>query len=146
MKSGAKVTRVQLKISQKNESALIGIVSSEPDYKLTLLINRKLKLKLKNESPLAIEVESGPEVSFSRFTDTSSTPDLVFTLISNRSGKNYLLRKIRNIDYIFTIHNPDNEATIKKISADLKETEGITAIFNIDPASLKEKNLHYIIQ
>lgn len=146
MKSGAKVTRVQLKISQKNESALIGIVSSEPDYKLTLLINRKLKLKLKNESPLAIEDEPGTGVSFSRFTDTSSTPDLVFTLISNRSGKNYLLRKLRNIDYIFTIHNPDNEATIKKISADLKETECITAIFNIDPASLKEKNLHYIIQ
>jgi hypothetical protein len=146
MKIGAKVKKVQLKISQKNESALIGIVSSEPDYKLSLSINRKLRLKLKNQTPVTLTEESGTEFTFSRFMDNSSTHDLVYILISNRNGKNYFLKKLKNIDFLLSIQNHEDEATVKDIVTGLKAIDCITAIFPVDPSLLKDKNLQYITQ
>ncbi|MCU0473954.1 MAG: IPExxxVDY family protein [Bacteroidales bacterium] len=146
MKATPKITRVQLKINQDNESVLLGIVSAEPDYKLSLLLNRKLKISLKNLSPLVLPNGSGGEIAFSRFSDSKSSPGLAYELISNRNGKNFLLKKLKNIDYIFHINNHDNESDISHLASLLRNTECITAVFSIDPASLKDKNLHYVTQ
>jgi hypothetical protein len=146
MRSSPKITRVQLKINQNNQSVLVGIVSAEPDYKLSLTLNRKLKISLKNVAPLLVADDSGAEVPFSRFSDTSSSHGQAYDLTSNRSEKNFLIRKLKNIDYIFQIHNPENEAYIENIISMLRGTESVTAVFNIDSKSLKDKNLHYIIQ
>jgi hypothetical protein len=146
MKSGVKVKRVQLKDNQTNDSDIIGIVSSEPDYKLSLALNRKLKISLKNDSPVVIRGESGVEMAFSRFSDIPAASNPGFDLTSNRSGKNFLLKKLKNIDFIFQVHNPGDEDTVKVITATLKKMECITAVFRIDSASVKDKNLQYIIQ
>jgi len=146
MRSSPKITRVQLKINQNNESVLVGIVSAEPDYKLSLTLNRKLKLSLKNVTPLSIPEDDGNEVIFSRFSDTSSSHGMSYDLVSNRSGKYYFIRKLKNIDYIFQLHNPENVKAKDRIISMLRETESITAVFSIDLKSLKDKNLHYLIQ
>jgi hypothetical protein len=109
MKNTQKITRVQLKISQKDDSLLLGIVSAEPDYKLSLSINRKFRISLKNISPLKIAEESGSEHVFSRFSDSSGSPDILYNLTSNRSGKSFLLKKLKNIDYIFQVQDSENE-------------------------------------
>jgi hypothetical protein len=144
MKATQKITRVQLKINQKNESVLIGIVSSEPDYKISLALNRKLKIGLKHISPVILPDESGTDMTFSRFSDSASSHDILFELISNRSGKSFLLKKLKNIDYIFQIHDPEGEANIEQIMTALRDSECITAVFNIELNSLKDKNLQYI--
>lgn len=146
MKSGAKIKRIQLKDNQTNDPDIIGIVSTEPDYKLSLALNRKLKISLKNDSPIVIREEPGVEVTFSRFSDISAVPNPGYDLTSNRSGKNFLLKKLKNIDFIFQVHNPDDEETVRKITATLKDTECITAVFRIDPATIKDKNIQYVIQ
>jgi hypothetical protein len=146
MKSGVKVKRIHLKDNQTNDSDIIGIVSTEPDYKLSLALNRKLKISLKNYSPVVIRDESGAEIAFSRFSDTSASPDLCYDLTSNRSGKNFLLKKLKNIDFIFQVHSPGDEDAVKLIAATLKNMECITALFRVDPATIKEKNIQYIIQ
>jgi hypothetical protein len=146
MKSGAKIKRIQLKDNQTNDPDIIGIVSTEPDYKLSLALNRKLKISLKNDSPIVIREEPGVEVTFSRFSDISAVPNPGYDLTSNRSGKNFLLKKLKNIDFIFQVHNPEDEDALKAIAATLKNMECITAIFRIDTATIKDKNLQYIIQ
>jgi hypothetical protein len=146
MKSGAKIKRIQLKDNQTNDPDIIGIVSTEPDYKLSLALNRKLKISLKNDSPIVIREEPGVEVTFSRFSDISAVPNPGYDLTSNRSGKNFLLKKLKNIDFIFQVHNPGDEDDLKAIAATLKNMECITAIFRIDTATIKDKNLQYIIQ
>jgi hypothetical protein len=146
MKSGAKVKRVLLKDNQSSNTAIIGIVSSEPDYKLSLAINRKLKISLKNDSPILIIEDAGNNITFSMFSDASGSPHLCYDLTSNRSGKNFLIKRLKNIDFIFQVHNPVNDETIRKIVATLKETECITAVFLIDPVTIKDKNLQYLIQ
>ncbi len=144
MKAAPKITRVKLKINQKHEFILFGIVSPEPDYKISLALNRKLKISLKNISPVILNSGSGNELSFSRFSDSAASPDLIYDLISNRSGKNYLLKKLKNIDYIFRIYNPEDEVNIDQILSLLRETECLSAVFTLDPDTIKDKNLLHL--
>jgi hypothetical protein len=120
MKSLQKITRVQLKISHIDESIMLGIVSAEPDYKLSHTLNKKFRISLKNISPVNITDNNGLELVFSRFSDSGGSPDIIFNLISNRTGKNYLLKKLKNVDYIFQIQDPDKEININNIAASLK--------------------------
>jgi hypothetical protein len=146
MKNNQKITRLQLKIDQNSESVIIGIVSSEPDYKLSLILNRKLKISLKNIAPVILTDKSGSDLTFSRFSNLSSSPDLLYDLTSNRCGKNFLIGKLKNIDFIFQIHYPESDDGIDRIISILRETECVTAAFKIDTKSLKDKYLQYIIQ
>jgi len=143
MKASPKIKRVRLKINQENKFALFGIVSAEPDYKLSLAVNKKLKIKLRNVMPVITENKSAERISFSRFSDNSSL-HMTFDLFSNRSGKNYLVKKLVNIDYILKICNAENEDDINRFNFLLKEIECITAVFKLDPGSIKDKNLDNI--
>lgn len=144
MKRIQKVTRLRLDEIHSNDLILIGVVSSEPDYKLSLSINKKFSISLKSISPLKITDTHGSELAFSRFADLSASPDLIFNLISNRSGKNFLLQKLKNVDYIFQIHDSEDEINITGISGTLREIESVNALFNIDMETFKDKNLHYL--
>ena len=146
MKKMRKVTRVKLQIDQINDFILFGIVSSEPDYKLSLALNKKFNISLKNISPVKIKGDSGTELLFSRFSYTSDYSDRITNLISNRSGKHFLIRKLRNIDYILHLHDPDNNNIVSGITSSLREIATITAVFNIDIDSIRDKNLHLVIQ
>ena len=146
MKKTRKITRLKLQIDQINDFILLGLVSSEPDYKLSLALNKKFTISLKSISPVKINGENGTELLFSRFSDTSDSPERIYDLVSNRSGKHFLISKLRNIDYILHLHDADNKIIVSKITSDLREIASITAVFNIDTNSIKDKNLHLVIQ
>ena len=146
MKKTQKITRLKLQVEQINDFILFGLVSSEPDYKLSLALNKKLTISLRNISPVMVPGENEKELFFSRFSDSMEAPDRIFNLISNRSGKYFLIKKLRNIDYIFHIHDPENKNIVSEITSSLREIDIITAIFNIDIDSIKDKNLYHVIQ
>jgi len=143
MRTVQKIKRIQLDINQNYESVLFGIVSSEPDYKLSLALNKKFGISLKSISPVTLQ-ENNSELTFSRFSDCSGSPDLIYDLISNRTGKNFLLKKLRNIDYIFQIFDSGNDINSTKIITALREIDCITAVFNIDLKTIKDKCLQYL--
>jgi hypothetical protein len=144
MKSIPKITRVQLKVEHEEGSILLGLVSSEPDYKLSLALNKRLGISLKNISPVKILSESGTEVVFSRFSDSTGSPELIYNLFSNRSGKYFLLKKLKNVDYIFYVYDSENNNTIESVTTILREIASVNAVFNIDLATFKDKNLHFL--
>ena len=146
MKSEPKIRRVKLDISGSNEPVIYGIVASEPDYKLSLALNRKLGISLKNTAPVILQEENDNELLFSRFSDSSNSSGLVYDLTSNRSGKSCLIRKMKNIDYFFQIHDIDNEPDAGWILSLLRETDCITAVFNITTDIIKDRNLKYLIR
>ena len=146
MKSTQKVTRVKLNIDQNNEFILLGLVSFEPDYKLSLSLNKKFRISLKNISPIRLSGEDKSEFTFSRFSNNDDRTDLIFVLVSNRSDKNYLLSKLKNIDYLLQIQISEKESNLNLITSYLREIETITAVFNINMNTLKDKNLHYLTQ
>jgi hypothetical protein len=146
MKKTGKVTRVKLQIDQIYDFILIGLVSSEPDYKLSLALNKKFGISLKTIDPVRISGENGIELIFSRFSDTSESPERIYNLVSNRSGRDFLIKKFRNIDYILNIHSADNKNINNQITSSLREIPAITAVFNIETDTIKDRNLHFVIQ
>jgi len=146
MKSPQKIKRVQLKLNPINEFMILGLVSAEPDYKLSLSINRKMNISLRNASPVKVNDKPGEELVFSRFSDNRMTPGAVFNLVSNRTDKKFLLKNLKNIDYIFQVYDPENEHNQDNIAKKLREIESINAVFKIDLNTFKDKNLHFLIQ
>ncbi len=150
MNKNQKITKVRLDLNNENEFLILGIVSAEPDYKVSLTINKKLGITLKNIMPITFSGVSGPEALFSRFSDTAGAHGLVYFLVANRTGNNYLVKKLKNIDYLFLIHDLestdiDRSQQINIYSASLKESEFITAVFHIDISVLGEKFLHHLL-
>jgi len=145
IKNIQKIKRIPLNVGSADNLLLCGIVSAEPDYKLSLALNKKMGISLKNKSPLNLIDESGNELSFSRFSFANHSDDTVYNLISNRSEKQFLLKKLKNIDYIFQVQYTGSDNTISKVTMLLRETEAVNAVFVIDTATLNDKNLSYII-
>ena len=146
MKDTRKVTRVKLQIDQVNDFLLLGVVSSEPDYRLSLSLNNKFGISLKNSEPIKLPADDGSELIFSRFSDTSGTPDRTYNLVSNRCGKSFLVRKLKNVDYILYIHDTEDEDRLNYITTKLREVQAVTAVFNIEIDVIRDKNLHFVIQ
>ena len=144
MKSTQKVTRVKLNIEQSNDYILLGLVSTEPDYKLSLDLNKKFHVSLRHISPIILKSENVSELTFSRFSNHDDTAGLMLNLVANRSGKKHLLSKLKNIDYLLQIQISEKEVNSDNITSKLREIDTITAVFNIDLDTIKDKNLHYL--
>jgi hypothetical protein len=144
MKNLRKVTRVQLKIEHEDDSILLGLVCAEPDYKLSLLINKKLAISLKNISPLRLEEDNNTQIVFSRFTYTDGPQEISYSLISNRAGKKFLLNNLKNVDYIFQVHDSEGMNRSESLTTLMREIDSVNAVFNIDLYTFKDKNLHYL--
>lgn len=139
-----KVTKLKLNIDQNSNFILYGLVSADPDYKLSLSLNKKFRISLKSIPSLTLPGEEGV---FSRYSDAGDPDKPVFNLISNRSGKKHLINKLKNIDFLLQLLVPeDDETDISRITTGLREVENITAVFNIEPEKIKDKNLHYLNQ
>lgn len=143
MKNARKITKLQLENNLPENLFFYGLVCSEPDYKLSLALNSQLKINLKSVPPVRPAGESDSDPHFSRFSYTSHSA--VFTLISNRSEKEFLLKKLKNIDYILMIEDQEDETDSAAISSDLRKIALITATFRIEAESLKDKNIQYLI-
>lgn len=139
MHNTGNIKKFHLPVSDDDIPLLLGIVSSEPDYRLSLKLNKKLGISLKSIDPVEFTDETGDKFWFSRFSDPAS-----MQLVSNRFKKNFLLTKLKNIDFLILIPGLTDEKNREKMISDLRETDSITGVFTIDIQSLKEKNLKYL--
>jgi len=145
MKNSQKITKIHLTVNDEDIPEVIGIVSADPDYRLSLKLNRKLSVSLKNIDPIEFQGEKGETLVFSRYSDSSQPADSNFQLVSTRSGKNFLLKKLRNIDFLLLLNNSAKDSSPEKIMSKLREIDSVTGVFNIEKKSLKDKNLKYLI-
>lgn len=130
-------------MNNAREVILLGIASSEPDYRLSLLLNKTLGTSLRNVSPVIKTSDTGTEQMFSKFSCTLVNPELVFDLISNRSGKDFLIRKFKNIDYIIQIYGFEDDYDATGMIRSLREIKNITGVFILDTGDISEKNLKF---
>jgi hypothetical protein len=145
MKRSQKITRVRLEINHDKEVILLGLVSSEPDYRLSLMLNNTLDISLRHAPPVKVEGDTSSSFSFSRFSAVVKSPDQVMDLISNKSGNQILIKKLRNIDFILQIYGIEEEYDTPKLIKILREIENITAVFEIDIKDLNDKSLKFPI-
>jgi hypothetical protein len=137
MSTGRKITRHTIAGEETPDFFFLGVVSSEPDYRLSVMINRHLATDLrKNTDDLAIRTDTGDQ-SFSRFTTVSHD----FSLISNRSEGNLLLRKLKNIDFFILLSGQADRQIAEKLAASLREIQEITAVFILHSREISDKSL-----
>jgi hypothetical protein len=145
MRNSQKITRIHLPVNEQDIPLVIGIVSPDPDYKLSLKLNRKLCISLKNTDPVEFQDVEGKKFLFSRFSDTSVVPDSHFQLVSNRAEKNFMLKKLKNIDFLLLCQNPPKNFRLENVMSKIREIDTVTGVFNIDFKTLKDRNLKYLI-
>lgn len=144
MKSSARKIRHKLSAGNDDSDRYIGIVSAEADYRVSLIMNRELGLKLKNSSPVVKSTDK-KETQFSRFTSVSDYSDTSYDLISNNSGREKLFGKLPALDYVLIIKGvTDNDARDKLIEK-IRNIGEITAVFVLDKNKQLENSVLQII-
>ena len=135
-----KITRHTIESGEPQSFHFLGVVSAEPDYRLSVMINRHLGCNLrKSTREISATMPAGTQ-TFSLFT----SDDLAFSLVSNRNGGNVLLRKLKNIDFLIIPGYIRNRQTAEDLSASLREMAEITAVFIFDSREISDRNLELL--
>ncbi|HOW08264.1 MAG TPA: IPExxxVDY family protein [Bacteroidales bacterium] len=145
MKNLQKIKRINLPLNDHDIPAILGIVSTDQDYKLTLKLNKKLSLSLKNADPVVVNENDGDMSQFSRFLFSASENDTIYQLISNRNGKSFLINKLKNIDYLLLVTDPERTVQHMKMMTAIREIDSVSGLFNISFESIsKDKNIGFL--
>lgn len=131
MKASSKKIRHTLSVDNDRTDHYIGLVSTEPDYKVSLLINKKLGINLKSDSDV-IKPVKGKEVVFARFAYGSEYSDMAFDLINNYAGKEKLFGRLPSVDFILRIRGTSNYEYIDELSQKLRKIKNLTGVFVLD--------------
>jgi hypothetical protein len=137
MSPAGKITKHIIKTEETPAFLFLGIVSTEPDYRLSVMLNRHLGIDLRKK-PEEIAESSGDNThSYSVFT----TAPITFSLISNRSMGRTLLRKLKNIDFLLQIHGTPDRKQAEALAASLRAIPEVTAVFLFDSRDFGDKNI-----
>jgi len=136
-----KITRHSIPAEENPAFMFLGVVSSEPDYRLSVLLNRHLRTDLrKNPSDIIVSYE-GKDVSFSRFS--TILPEL--SLVSNRSQGITLLNRLKNIDFLLVIHGDPDKKKAGELATRIRAIAEITAVFVFESTSVNDRNMPLLI-
>jgi hypothetical protein len=132
-----KITRHTIGSVKPQPFYFLGVVSAEPDYRLSVMINRNLGTDLRKcPADISFKTTAGTQ-SFSRFSAGSNE----FTLVSNRNRGNVLLRKLKNIDYLIVPCGQHEKKDAEELAASLRQIPEITAVFILDSRENTDRNL-----
>lgn len=137
MRSPGKKSLHRLEIDDTFDHQFFGIVSAEADYKISLEINKILKIKLSNAEP--VSTNENDNALFSRFTAPSGINDLSYQLVCNKSGISVLSRNFPALDYLFIICGSLNDEIVRDTQVLLRGLKEITAVFLLEKEKLSDE-------
>lgn len=130
---------VKLSIKPSFDFLLIGLVSSEPIYRLSYLINNTLQLQLKENKAIKIyHQKHNVYQAFELFSFIDDESETLYDLIQNKGSQGFLVEEQKQTDFWLKIENATNSAT--EIVSALKNIKNISLAFELKPGSLKSKN------
>lgn len=130
----------KLKYKPQFNFKLIGISSTEEDYKISWRLSKILKSEfIKSESLQIIDPRFTEYLVFSVFEneDKYKLPDI--KLVANKGIEGFLIEELKNIDFFIIVNNDEETDFDEIIIENLKKEDGITAVFSLDPDKLKSK-------
>ncbi len=120
---------------------LLGISSHENDYRISWALNNQLGLKLmKSENHKSFNKRLGETQEFSMYLGQSDEFSPVYKLISNRCDNGFLLEELKNIDYLLRIEPMEAPLNIDDVFLKIKEIQLISAVFRLNPETIKSIN------
>jgi len=144
MKSPGKKLRHKLNIDNNISDLYIGIVTTEADYRISLLLNRELGISLRSTKPL-IKTVNKKEIMFSRFSSESKYTEILYDLFSNGRGSEKLLTKLPSIDYLLRIKNTEEKENGEMIIQKIREIKEVTGVFILNNEKHIESKILEII-
>jgi len=118
---------------------LLGISSSENDYRLSWEINKILEISLRKGTDHITKRKEIEQV-FLVYTFNDEEGYLQYFLIANKSENGYLIEELRNIDYFLQIHGDLIDKQQEQIISSVRNIKGVTGIFKLNINTLKSKN------
>lgn len=129
---------VKLNIKPEFDFLVFGIVTSEPNYRLSWLINQSLNIALKETPPVKLYHQKRQVVQqFGRFSYLTNLDEL-YQLIQNKSEQGFLLEEYKQVDFLLKIEGLSEDG--KTILSKIKAIKNISLVFEIKPGQLKSKN------
>ncbi len=118
---------------------LIGICSSNADYRLSWGINKALHITLSKDKDFEVRLKKGGQHLYSFYSYYDEAEHIEYYLIKNVSN-NYkrLIPEKDQIDYFLVIKNNFTQE-INTILTNLKRVDSILTAFVFDPNALKSK-------
>jgi hypothetical protein len=120
-----------------DENVLIYTISSaESDIRVCGIINKIFNIGLSLTDDLVVTIKSST-VNFRRYQHESDEGIEKYMFLVNHSQGYYLLPELKKIDYIFLILTESLTLDINAPLEQLRINPGISAVFSLDPSSLK---------
>lgn len=144
--------------------SLLAISSSEPDYKLSIHLNRLLNIDLVRETPIDLSSKSMKQpLTFSCFFYEDEENFHVYMLLSNRSSnsviasgnvsvapslfdedspadiKGFLVPELTQYDFLLMLKGEGHETLAKSIQPKLKKINFVQSVQNVNPDTLTSK-------
>lgn len=144
-----------LTLELEDDYSLIGIHSSEEDYRLAYLLNKHLKTRLTRFEQCLDFKDSTAEFPLFEFKDEKNF--INYYLINNKhlqfvSNQNnealfggdytvsYLIPEQKNVDFFLKIEGCNQDDFIEKLVDDLKKIDQIITSYSLDPNALKSRD------
>jgi len=129
------MSKIKLQIDYDYEFCLIGIVSSEKDYRLCWMLNTVLDIKLSKTE----EHEAGPS-KHSMYSFVQEELFREYYLLANKGSTHFLIEEHKHIDYFLVVKGLQTDEEKKNILDLIKKSDMVSAAYLIDVPSLKSKH------
>ncbi|MGV8946861.1 MAG: IPExxxVDY family protein [Lutibacter sp.] len=139
----------------EDDYSLIGIHSTEEDYRLAFLLNNYLKIKLtrfkhnldfKNSTAVFPLFEYKDEENYinyylinNKYTELVDNQYKEGLFGGNYSTTSYLIPEKKKIDFLLKIESCNNEDFIQNLVSNLNKINQIITSYSIEPTTLKSK-------
>jgi hypothetical protein len=137
MSPAKKITRHIIKTDETPSFLFLGIVSSEPDYRISVMLNRHLGIDLRKRPEEITDGTGSESHSYSIFT----TSPAALSLISNKCVGSTLFKKMKNIDFLLQIHGTPDRKQAEALASSVRIIPEITAVFIFDSREVSDRNI-----
>lgn len=129
------MTKTKLQIDYDFDFCLLGIVSSEKDYRLCWMLNTLLNIKLAKG-----EEHNTEHSKHSMYSYVQEELFREYYLLANKGDNHVLIDEHKHIDYFLIIKGAMEEDEKKNIVDLIKKSDMVSGAYLIDVHSLKSKH------
>lgn len=120
---------------------LIGIASHLSAHKMSWSLNEELGAKFQLAESLIVEERNKIEPQNFPVYKYEESPEVLFTLYSNKIERSLLLKSLKEVDYIIKYEGELSEFSFSNFLNKVKKIKNILTAFEIDKEHLKSKEL-----
>jgi hypothetical protein len=127
--------------NQQADMVIIGIVSSENDYKISWALNESLRISLKrNENIKSPSPKTEVISEFPFYTFEAEETAAKYILIQNRNKSFFYIHELKKFDYLFIILGDHLSKDSSAFLQTLKSNSLLSSSFTINPENIKNQN------